>query len=82
MVKHANKPKSGKSKRKTLKVQYKIKRKVREHNKKVKKSVRQMQKLGKNIPKGMLYYDGIIFVYQGSIKIINYLTNTLEKNWR
>lgn len=46
MGKFANKPKGRPSKRRTLKVKYKIERKVKQHNKRVKKEARKLKNKG------------------------------------
>lgn len=46
MVKFANKPKGRPSKRKTLKVKYKIERKVKQHNKRVRREARKLKGTG------------------------------------
>ena len=51
MVKFANKAKGRPSKRRTLKVKYKIERKVKQHNKRVRKEVRKLKSKGVK-PKG------------------------------
>lgn len=46
MVKFANKAKGRPSKRKTLKVKYKIERRVKQHNKRVKKQAKKLKGKG------------------------------------
>lgn len=46
MVKFANKAKGRPSKRKTLKVKYKIERRVKQHNKRVKKEAKKLKGKG------------------------------------
>lgn len=46
MVKFANKAKGRPTKRKTLKVKYKIERKVKQHNKRVRREARKMKSKG------------------------------------